>query len=142
MRRNHSASQTSHDNRRHQLDLYAGEIEELRSALSTQTNRLTVVQAEKSRIASERRDVQHSVAKLETDLRRVQRDAEIFGRDLKHLRVEKERLEEKHREELAHSTRVCKQNQTQIRLLNEQLAGQRDKAKRATDVFKTHVCAA
>jgi predicted nucleic acid-binding Zn-ribbon protein len=61
---------------------------------------------------------------------------------LKLLRVEKEKQETKHKEEVSRLERTRKQAQTQIRLLNEQLESQREKTGRARDDLKTHVCAA
>lgn len=95
---------------------------------------------EKNRIASQKNDVARTVALLEADLKRVRRDAEAFGRDLKHLRAEKERWDAKQKEETAKVERARKQSQTQIRLLNEQLDGQREKVKRARDELQNHVC--
>lgn len=80
-------------------------------------------------MAMEKTDVARTVAVLESDLRRVKRDAEAFGRDLKALRTEKEKLQEKHRDELAKAERARKQAQTQMRLLNEKLDSQYAKLK-------------
>lgn len=80
-------------------------------------------------MAVEKTDVARTVAVLEADLRRVKRDAEAFGRDLKALRAEKEKLQEKHRDELVKAERTKKQAQTQIRLLNEKLDSQHVKLK-------------
>lgn len=80
-------------------------------------------------MAMEKTDVARTVAALESDLRRVKRDAEAFGRDLKALRTEKEKLQEKHRDELAKAERAKKQAQTQMRLLNEKLDSQHAKLK-------------
>jgi predicted nucleic acid-binding Zn-ribbon protein len=60
-------------------------------------------------MAIEKTDVARTVAALESDLRRVKRDAEAFGRDLKTLRTEKEKLQEKHRNELTKAERAKKQ---------------------------------
>lgn len=97
---------------------------------------------EKDRISAEKSDVAKTVAILQADLKRVKKDAEVFGRDLKLLRVEKEKQETKHKEELSRLDRTRKQAQTQIRLLNEQLENQRDKTNRAREDLKKHVCAA
>jgi hypothetical protein len=78
---------------------------------------------------------------LESDLRRVRKDAEAFGRDLKLLRSEKEKLEVKQKEETTKAERVKKQLQTQLRLLNEQLDDQRTKTLQARAELKSHVCA-
>jgi predicted nucleic acid-binding Zn-ribbon protein len=86
----------------------------------------------------EKTDVAKAVATLEADLKRVKRDAEAFGRDLKLLRSEKERLEIRHKEE---AERARKQSQAQVRLLSEQLEDRRDKAKKAEEALEGHVCA-
>lgn len=136
-----AASRKTHDKHRHQLDLYLGEIEDLRKALSDRSGELHRVEAEKHRIAAERSDVAQTVAALEADLKRVRQNAESFGRDLKDLRVEKERLERKHQEEQSKADRAKKQTQTQIRLLTEQLEGQRAKTLKAREDLDNHVCA-
>ncbi|KAJ6514991.1 hypothetical protein C8R47DRAFT_1190230 [Mycena vitilis] len=140
LRAEYRASQTSHDNRRHELDLQLGEIEDLRRALDDQADRLQRAEAEKSHIAAEKSDVARTVATLEADLRRVRRDAEAFGRDLKVLRSEKERLETKQKEEALKAERTKKQSLTQIRVLTEQLDGQRAKTLRAREDLQSHVC--
>ncbi|KAF9073179.1 hypothetical protein BDP27DRAFT_1319010 [Rhodocollybia butyracea] len=136
-----AASRTTHDKHRHQLDLYLGEIEDLRKALSDRSEELHIVEAEKLRVAAERSDVAQTVAALEADLKRVRQNAEAFGRDLKNLRAEKERLERKHQEEQSRADRTKKQTQTQIRLLTEQLEGQRAKTLKAREDLENHVCA-
>ncbi|KIK56356.1 hypothetical protein GYMLUDRAFT_174310 [Collybiopsis luxurians FD-317 M1] len=136
-----AASRKTHDGHRHQLDLYLGEINDLRRALADRSGDLHRVEAEKLRIAIERSDVAHTVAALEADLKRVRENAEAFGRDLKELRLEKERLEKKNQEEQSRAERAKKQTQTQIRLLTEQLDGQRAKTLRAREELDNHVCA-
>ncbi|KAJ7043757.1 hypothetical protein C8F04DRAFT_1366949, partial [Mycena alexandri] len=136
----YSPSFLSHDNRRHELDLHLGEIDDLRRALDDQADQLQRTEAEKDRIAAEKSDVARTVAALEADLRRVRRDAEAFGRDLKLLRSEKERLEARQTEEAQRAERTRKQSQTQIRVLTEQLEGQRAKTLRAKEDLKNHVC--
>ncbi|KAG2345767.1 hypothetical protein BDR05DRAFT_960035 [Suillus weaverae] len=136
LRNDYARSQSSHDKRRHQLDSHLGEIDDLRRALSNQADELQRSEEEKNRMAIEKTDVARTVAALESDLRRVKRDAEAFGRDLKTLRTEKEKLQEKHRDELTKAERAKKQAQTQIRLLNEQLAGQHTKLKTTQEKLK------
>ncbi|KAF8216666.1 hypothetical protein K438DRAFT_1953574 [Mycena galopus ATCC 62051] len=140
LRAEYHASQASHDNRRNELDLQLGEIDDLRRALDDQADQLHRAEAEKNRIAAEKSDVARSVAALEADLKRVRRDAEAFGRDLKLLRSEKERLEAKQKEEAQIADRTRKQSQSQIRILNEQLEAQRAKTLRAKDELQSHVC--
>ncbi|KAJ6619906.1 hypothetical protein B0H10DRAFT_2024000 [Mycena sp. CBHHK59/15] len=140
LRAEYHASQSSHDNRRHELDLQLGEMDDLRRALDDQADQLQRTEAEKNRIAAEKSDVAKTAAALEADLRRVRRDAEAFGRDLKLLRSEKERLEAKQKDEVTKAERTRKQSQTQIRVLTEQLEAQRVKTLQAKEEFRSHVC--
>lgn len=140
LREEFAASSTSHDNRRHQLDFHLSEIDDLRRALSDQADQLHRVESEKEKIAAERSDVARTVSALQADLRRVKADAEAFGRDLKLLRAERERIEVKHKDEVAKAERSKKQAQTQLRLLGEQLDGQRVKTLQAREDLKNHVC--
>lgn len=97
-------------------------------------------EAEKDKLAAERTDVSRTVTLLEADLKRVKKDAEAFGRDLKLLRVEKDKMETKQKEELSKAERSKKQAQSQIRLLNEQLEGQKSRMQRLCDEIESHVC--
>jgi chromosome segregation ATPase len=140
LRNERAASQTSHNNRRHQLDLHLGEIDELRRALSDQAAELHRAEEENNRIATDKGDVARTVAALEADLKRVKRDAQAFGRDLKLLRAEKDKLEDKRKEAESKAQRARKQAEAQIRLLSEQLASQRERARNATETWDNHVC--
>ena len=142
LRNQYAASSTSHDNRRHQLDLHLLEIDDLRRKLSEQADELQRAEMEKDWIFAEKSDVARTVAVLEADLRRVKNDAEAFGRDLKLLRVEKEKQETKHKDELSRLERTRKQAQAQIRLLNEQLESHRTKTSHAREDLKNHICVA
>lgn len=124
------------------MDLHKLEIDDLRRNLDQRGNELQRVEKERQKIATEKSDVARMVASLEADLRRVRRDAEEFGHDLKHLRMEKERLEAKNKEDMSKAERAKKQAQTQIRLLNEQLDAQKEKATLALEQMTNHVCAA
>jgi chromosome segregation ATPase len=141
LRGEHAASQSSHNNRRHQLDLHLAEVDDLRRALLNQADELHRAEEEKNHIASQKSDVARNVALLESDLKRVRKDAEAFGHDLKHLRAEKEKWDAKQRDEAAKAERARKQSQTQIRLLNEQLDSQREKVRRIKEDLRNHVCA-
>lgn len=141
LRKSHATSQTSHDKRRHALDLHLLEIEDLRRALSAQTGELQRAEAETQRAASERCDLAHTVVELEADLRRVRRDAETFGRDLRELRAQKDKLEAERHDATARAERAQKQAQTQIRVLKEEVQEQRERAHAALDEWKRHVCA-
>ena len=140
LRKEHTASQSSHDKRRHALDMQLLEIEDLRRALSDQADQLHRVEEEKNRAASEKGDMARTVASLEADLRRVKRDAEAFGRDLRQLRAQKDRLEAERRDEAAKAERAQKQAQTQIRLLKDEAKEHREKARSVQEEWKRHVC--
>jgi len=142
LRNEYVTQSTSHDNRRHELDLHRLEIEDLRRALDDRAQDLQRAEKEKEKVVNEKSDVARTVAALEADLRRVRRDAEAFGRDLKLLRGEKEKLEITNKDEIAKAERARKQAQTQIRLLTEQLEAQKDKTTQALGELKSHVCAA
>ena len=77
---------------------------------------------EKERIIAEHEDVQTHIATLEADLKKIQREAESFGSDLKELTMEKEMMETRYQREIAQHERANKQNRSQIRILKEQLA--------------------
>lgn len=89
---------------------------------------------------SEKDDVARTVAALEADLRRVKRDAEAFGRDLKLLRNQKDKLESDKKEEISKAERAQKQAQAQIRLLKEEILNQKEKVRAGEDKWRTHVC--
>ncbi|KAJ3518259.1 hypothetical protein NMY22_g13770 [Coprinellus aureogranulatus] len=135
LREKHAARTTSHDNWRHKLDMQVQEIEELKQALDDRDGQLYKAQREKEGVAQ-------SVSALEADLRRVRKDAEAFGKDLRLLKAEKDKLESRLKEEISKADRAKKQNQTQIKLLNEQLDLQKQRAARALEVYENHVCAA
>ncbi|KAH7890884.1 hypothetical protein F5I97DRAFT_1839637 [Phlebopus sp. FC_14] len=142
LRSEYAVSQNAHEKRRQQLDVHLAEIDELRRALSNQADELQRTEQEKNRALIEKSDIARTIAELEADLKRVRKDAETFGRDLKALRAEKERTQDKQKEEAAKAERAKKQTETQIRLLNEQLQSQKDKAKKAKEELQHHVCSA
>lgn len=142
VREEHAASQVSHDERRHQLDLRLLEIDDLKRALSTQARELLRTETDRARLAEENGDVARSVATLEADLQRVRNDAEVFGRDLRLLRAQKDRLEEERHMEQVRAERAQKQAQAQIRVLKEELDVQKEKAREAAERLGGHVCAA
>lgn len=90
----------------------------------------------------EKKDVARTISVLEGDLKRVRKEAEALGRDLKLLRADKERLEAKRKEDVTKAERAYKQSQSQIRILNEQIQTQKEKFLRVQNQMKTHVCAA
>ena len=87
------------------------------------------------------RGVARTTASLEADLKRIRRDAEAFGQDLKLLRMENEKLKTKNKDEISKAERSKKQAQSQIRLLNEQLEMQKENALKARGEIKNYICA-
>ncbi|KAJ3553173.1 hypothetical protein NM688_g3757 [Phlebia brevispora] len=142
LRQEHATTQTSHEQRRHELDMKMLEIEDLRRALSEREEDLERAEADKKRIANEKIDMNHNVAALEADLRRVKREAEAFGRDLKALRAQKDKLENERKEEKTKVERAQKQSQTEIRLLKDEVREQKEKALTLQRRLSDHVCAA
>ncbi|KAF8586444.1 hypothetical protein K439DRAFT_1631700 [Ramaria rubella] len=140
LRQELSTSQTSHDEHRHQLDLRVNEIEELRRELSQQARALEKIESEKDQAQMDRNLIVRTVTSLESDLKRIRGDAEVLGQDLKELKLERDRSETRHRDELGKADRAQKQVCAQLRLANEQLEAQRDKTRKAIAEFEGHVC--
>lgn len=138
-------AQKSHDDRRHELDLHVHQIEDLRCALTYRESELERAEASKIRIAQEKSEFTQTVRGLEADLLRVRKDAERFGNDLKALRRERDRLEEKKKVEEERTRKAERgQNQlkTELRLLKEELEGEKGRSRKALEGWKSHVCAA
>ncbi|KAI0072304.1 hypothetical protein K474DRAFT_413030 [Panus rudis PR-1116 ss-1] len=159
LKEEHAAGQISHDHRRHELDLQVLEIEDLKRALAEQATELQRASeqaqraaekaqrmaTEKDRLASEKDDIARTVSQLEADLRRVRRDAEAFGRDLKLLRSQKDKLEEEkeeRKEQVRKMERAQKQSESRIRVLTEELDRYKEKMRESEDRWRSHVCAA
>ena len=140
LRQEVSASQLSHDERRHQLDLRVNEIGDLRRELSEQARELKKAESEKNQARADRSGIIRSVASLEATLKRVRSDAEVLGKDLKDLKVERDRSETRHNDDLSKADRAQKQLSAQLRLANEQLESQREKTKTAIAQWNDHVC--
>ncbi|KAI6041341.1 hypothetical protein EDC04DRAFT_2893316 [Pisolithus marmoratus] len=139
-RAEYTASQTSHDGRRQQLDACLAEIDELRRALANSTDELQRTEQEKNRIVIEKTSIARTIDTLEAELKRVRKDATAIGLDLKALKTEKQKTHEKYKEETAKAERAKKQSQAQIRLLTEQLESHKVKAKKAREDLLRHVC--
>ena len=118
------------------LDLRRLEIDDLRRALDDRTNDLQRAEKEKDKIATEKSDVARTVASLEADLKRIRRDAEAFGQDLKLLRKENDKLKIENRDEISKAERSKKQAQTQVRQLNEELKMQKENVLKAREEIK------
>lgn len=108
--------------------------------MKKQGTKVQQVEEEKERIIAEKHDVSKTISHLESDLKRVRRDAETFGRDLRTLRAEKERTEMKYKDEIARLERNKKQSQVQLKLLTNELDLQKQLIVDAKDM-KIHVCA-
>ena len=74
-------------------------------------------------------------------MRRVKREAEAFGRDLKALRAQKDKLESERREERSKAERAQKQSQTEIRLLRDEAREHKEKVLVLQRQWSGHVCA-
>jgi chromosome segregation ATPase len=138
------AAQKSHDDRRHELDLHVHEIEDLRRALTDRENELERAEASKVRASQEKSDFARTVRELEADLLRVRKEAERFGNDLKALRKERDKLEEKKRveeERVKKAERGQNQLKTELRLLKEELEGEKGRSRKASEGWRSHVCA-
>ena len=66
--------------------------------------------------------------KLQSELKRIQQEANNFGRDLVHLRTERDQLVVRHREEIGLHQRETNQIRAQLRSLKQQLANRKDVA--------------
>ena len=163
LREEYTNLQTSHDDKRHALDIRLIEIDSLRKALAERTDAIQAMEAVQARLAaggSEReREQDRIVASLEADLARLRRNAEGLGHDLKserrrreeeERRRERERREEKDRAGAAQkeveeakqaidkAERVRKQVGAELKILKERI-GMLEGERRRWD---GHVCAA
>jgi chromosome segregation ATPase len=145
LRQQYKVSQSSHDNRRHELDIHLLEIEDLRKALTERESELERVEAEKARASVEKNDFLKMVKALEADLLRVRKDAERFGSDLRSLRGEKEKLEERRQAEkdrAEKAERAEKQLRARMRILNDELDLEKERYRGVREEWRAHVCAA
>lgn len=142
LRKEYASSSNSHEKRRNELDIHLLEIEDLKRALQKQSTKVQQAEEEKKRVIAERHDVSETIAALEADLRRVRRNAETFGRDLRTLRAEKERAEAKYKDEIARLERNKKQSQAQLKLLTDELDQQKQQIADVEDEMRNHICAA
>jgi myosin protein heavy chain len=138
-------AQKSHDDRRQELDLHANEIEDLRRVLTDRENELEQAEASKIRVAREKSGFAQTVRELEADLSRVRKDAERFGNDLKALRRERDKLEDRKKveeERARKAERGRDQLMTELRLVKEELEDEKGRSRKASESWKYHVCAA
>ena len=135
----------SHDDRRQELDLHTHEIEDLRRALIDRENELERAEASKIRVAQEKSGFAQTVRVLEADLSRVRKDAERFGNELKALRKERDRLEDRKKaeeERAKKAERGGNQLRTELKLLKETLEEEKGRSRKVFQAWKSHVCAA
>jgi len=116
------------------------EIEDLKQALTQRSSELERVEQEKKRMSKEHSDVVRTVSTLESEIRRIKRDADAFGRDLRALKAERDELALKRREENGKADRVQDQLRSQIRTLQEQLGVQMSKKVALEDQMQAHIC--
>lgn len=138
-------AQKSHDDRRQELDLHTHEIEDLRRALTDRESELERAEASKIRAAQEKSGFAQTVRELETDLLRVRKDAERFGNDLKALRRERDKLEERKKAEEERARKAERgENKlmTELRVIKEELEDEKGRSRTALEEWKSHVCAA
>ncbi|KAF9515240.1 hypothetical protein BS47DRAFT_1391776 [Hydnum rufescens UP504] len=136
VRKQLAQSQAAHDDRRHQLDLRVTEIEDLRLALQEQAAQLQDAESEKNRLANERIAVARTISALESDLKRVRRDAEKIGRNVSQLKAERAKMVARSQEDKIISDR----SQAQIRELHVQLVALQTRARKAEEDATNHVC--
>ena len=122
------------------LILRVNEIEDLRREVSEQARELERIESERNQARADRIRIVRSVASLESDLQRVISDAEISGKDLKDLKIERDRSETGHRDEMGMADRAQRQLCSQLGLAIEQLESQREKTKKAIAEWDGHVC--
>jgi len=133
LRKEYVSSTNSHEKRQSELDVRLLEIEDLKRALQKQSTKVQRAEEEKEKVIAEKQDVSKTIAALEADLRCVRRDAETFSRDLRRLKTEKERAEEKYKDEIARLERNKRQSQAQLKLLTDELDQQKQE-------IADHVC--
>lgn len=110
--------------------------------LEQQTTKFQKAEEEKDRALAERNDVAKTIAVLESDLKRVRKDAETFGRDLKALKSEKENAEAKHKDDIVKLERAKKQAHAQLKLLTQELEFQKEQTTKAKEEIENHICVA
>ena len=111
--------------------------------LTDRENELERAEASKIRVTQEKSEFARTVRDLEVDLLRVRKDAERFGSDLKTLRRERDKLEEKKKVEEERAKKAesgQSQLKTQLKLLEKELEGEKGRSREALEGWKSHVC--
>ncbi|KAL5513309.1 hypothetical protein ACEPAH_3707 [Sanghuangporus vaninii] len=130
----HAKLQMSYDARRHQLDRQAKEIENLRSALSSQVQILDNARWKNENTQVESTELSSLARKLESELKRIQHEANGFGRDLVHLKAERDQMMARHREEIELHERETNQVRAQLRNLKQQVANRKETQDIASEI--------
>ncbi|KAL5492538.1 hypothetical protein ACEPAI_3985 [Sanghuangporus weigelae] len=136
----HAKLQMSYDARRHQLDRQAQEIENLRSALSSKVQILDNARWKNENAQVESTELSSLAGKLEFELKRIQHEANGFGRDLVHLRAERDQMISRHREEI--ELHECETNQVraQLRNLKQQVVNRKETHDIASEIHAATEC--
>jgi uncharacterized protein (UPF0335 family) len=116
------------------------EIEDLKQALTQRSSELERIEEEKKRMSKEHSDVMRTVASLENDLKRVKKDAETFGRDLRALKGERDELALRRREENGKAERVHDQLRSHIGVLEQQVEVEMARRVGLQDQMQAHIC--
>ena len=96
-------------------------------------------------MTQEKSEFARNVRELEADLSRVRKDAERFGNDLKALRRERDKLEEKKKVEEERARKAeggQSQLKAELRLIKEELEGEKGRSRKALVGWESHVCVA
>jgi len=136
LRKTLSETQNSHDERRHQLDMQIAEIDDLKRELAWRDEELE----QERRRRGKDNDLTATVEALDKEVRRIRSNAESFAHDMNTLRENNSDLELQRREEAAKAERIQMQLRTQVKLLDEQLEGQRGRIRQLADELRHHVC--
>ncbi|KIM34091.1 hypothetical protein M408DRAFT_325604 [Serendipita vermifera MAFF 305830] len=137
LRKTLKETQSGHDERRHQLDMQIADINDLKRELAWRDEEL----ARERRKGDNSGDLAAVVQALEKEIRRIRTDAENFARDMASLRENNEDLELRRNDDALRAERVQMQLRTQVRLLEEQLEGQRVRSRQLVEELDGHVCA-
>lgn len=116
------------------------EIEDLKQALTQRSSELERMEQEKKRMSKEHSEVMRTVSGLESDLKRVKKDAEMFGRDLRVLKAERDELALKRREENGRAERAHDQLRSHIGVLEQRVEDEMARRVALQDQMQAHIC--
>jgi chromosome segregation ATPase len=118
LRREAAAAHKMHESRRHKLNLYAAEVDDLRHMLVEREKELGSVQKKEG----ERDPVRDAVVReLQGELTRLNAEVDRFMRDLSRLRSEKAAMESRQHEDKMNAERAKTKAQTELKMLHDQL---------------------